>query len=63
MSSGFLRFIQLLCIGMLTGIAGSGHPIAQTANQASAQNGKPSDQAKTQEVRPPDALTPEPLNK
>src|SRR5262249_989 len=63
MSFCFLRFIQLLCIGMLTVFAGSGHPIAQTSNQASAQNGQASDQAKTQEVRPPDALPPEPLNK
>src|SRR5215813_13425934 len=59
----FLRFIQLLWIGMLTVFAGVGHPIAQTANQASAQNGQASDQAKTQEVRPPVPLTPEPLNK
>jgi WD40 repeat protein len=33
MSFGFLRFIQLLLIGMLTVFAGSGHPIAQPANQ------------------------------
>jgi len=63
MRFGFLRFIQLLRIGILMIFAGSGHQIAQTANQTSAMNVQASDQAKTQEVRPPGPLTPEPLNK
>ena len=53
MRFGFLRFIQLLIIGMLAVFAGGGHPIAQTANQASSQSGQAGDQAKTQEARPP----------
>src|SRR5215813_3570611 len=63
MRFGFLRFIQLSCIGMLTVFAGPGHPIAQTAAQTSAQNGQASDRAKTQEVRPPASFPPEPLSK
>src|SRR5499427_8297432 len=63
MRFGFLRFIQLLRIGILMIFAGSGHQIAQTANQTSAMNVQASDQAKTQEVRPPGPLTLEPLNK
>src|SRR5262245_12092675 len=63
MRFGFLRFIQLLRIGILMIFAGSGHQIAQTANQTSAMHVQANDQAKTQEVRPPGPLTPEPLNK
>jgi len=48
---------------MLAVFAGSGHPTAQTANQAPAQNGQASDQAKTQKAPPPAPIPPEPLNK
>lgn len=63
MKFGFLRFIQLLCVGTLTVFAGNGHPMAQTADQASARNGQAGDQAKTQEARAPAPTTPEPPNK
>src|SRR5262245_57559907 len=63
MRFGFLRLTQFLRIDMLTVLAISGHPIAQTSNQASEQSGQASGQAKTQEVRPSATLSPEPLNK
>ena len=63
MSSGFLRLIQSLRIGILAVFVGIGHPILRTSNPAFAQNGQASSQAKTQESRPPATLPPEPLNK
>src|SRR5262249_40428375 len=63
MRFGFLRFIHLSCIGMLTVFSAAGHLRAQTAAQTPGQNGQATYRAKTQEVRPPASTPPDPLSK
>jgi WD40 repeat protein len=63
MAFGFLRFRRLLGIVIPVILAGSGHPIIKTANQAFAQAGQASGQTKAQEGRSPATSPSEPANK
>jgi WD40 repeat protein len=63
MHFGFLRFMQLFCIGTLTVVAASGHSRAQTSNQVAPQNSQANDKTKTQDVRPPGSLPTDPPSK